>query len=84
MACPEDRRRNRVLPLPKALPAWEKILACARRVRNRAEHGLSTEQQETLKELLAVVQSNMKKSAGDLARNKMTRLAAHGRERGVG
>ena len=67
VACQEDRRRNLVQPLPKALPAWEKILACARRVRARAEHGLTTEQQQTLKELLGIVQANLKSSAKELA-----------------
>ncbi|MBX9652448.1 MarR family transcriptional regulator [bacterium] len=69
VACQEDRRRNLVHPMPKALPAWQKILACAGRVRTRAARGLTHEQQETLKELLGIVQANLKCPAKDLASN---------------
>ena len=58
-ACPEDRRRNLIVPLPKAEAVWSKITACARRIRARAGQGLDEHQMRTLKELLAVVQENL-------------------------
>lgn len=54
-----DRRRNVVVPLAKAQPIWEKIMQCANRVDERAMHGLSTEQEETLRQLLAIVHRNL-------------------------
>lgn len=58
-ACPDDRRRKIIRPLAKAEPAWEKIVACARRVRSRASQGLSGDEQRTLKRLLSIVESNL-------------------------
>lgn len=54
-----DRRRNVVMPLPKAQPIWEKIMQCADRVNERAMLGLSAEQEETLRHLLTIVHQNL-------------------------
>jgi MarR family transcriptional regulator for hemolysin len=62
-ACADDRRRKLVKPLPKADIVWKKITACAERVRGRAAKGMSLRQRETLKQLLALVQSNLSEAA---------------------
>ena len=65
-ACPDDRRRKLIKPLPKATPVWRKITTCAERVRTRAAKGMTVQQKETLKSLLALVQENLSESS-DLA-----------------
>jgi MarR family transcriptional regulator for hemolysin len=57
--CATDRRRKFIAPLPKAEAVWETILACAKRVRARAERNLSRQQLDTLRELLQTVQANL-------------------------
>lgn len=56
---PRDRRCKIIKPLPRARALWEKILESAERVRARATAGMTAEQMETLKSLLAQVQSNL-------------------------
>ncbi|HVJ84448.1 MAG TPA: MarR family transcriptional regulator [Caulifigura sp.] len=58
-ACENDRRVKKIRVLPKAKPVWKKIIQCAERVRGQAERSLTAAQRETLKELLAIVQSNL-------------------------
>jgi MarR family transcriptional regulator for hemolysin len=58
--CPSDRRKNLIRPNPAAEPVWEKIVECAMRVRERATHGLSEQQLDTLKRLLRGVNQNLK------------------------
>ena len=43
-SCPEDRRKKRIRPLPKANPVWKKIVACAERVRSMAFRDMSSDQ----------------------------------------
>ena len=57
--CPDDRRKKLIHPLKAAEPIWSKIVATGRRIRAQAAQGLSAEQLDTLKELLAIVRSNL-------------------------
>lgn len=59
---PEDRRRNVITVSSKAKPVWEKIVACARKIRARAVQGMTPEQLQSLKELLAIVRRNISES----------------------
>lgn len=54
-----DRRRKLVEATPAAKPAWNKIVAAAKRVRSRATRGLTPTQLTQLKKLLNLVQSNL-------------------------
>ena len=58
-ACPDDRRKKRIKPLPKAGPVWKKIVASAERVRGLALHGMTTEEVATLRALLGRVRENL-------------------------
>jgi MarR family transcriptional regulator, transcriptional regulator for hemolysin len=55
----EDQRRKLIRPLEKSKPMWNRIVACATRVRERATQGMSADEVETLKRLLAKVQTNL-------------------------
>lgn len=55
----QDRRKNRVSPLPEALTLWEKIATCGRQVRERALQGVEPSERNKLKSLLAVVRDNL-------------------------
>jgi MarR family transcriptional regulator for hemolysin len=57
--CPSDRRKNLIRANAAAEPVWEKIVECARRVRERATDGLSERQLATLKKLLRRVGQNL-------------------------
>jgi MarR family transcriptional regulator for hemolysin len=57
--CESDRRKKIIHPNEAAEPVWQKILACGRRVRRRASQGLSPEQLDSLREMLAIVQENL-------------------------
>lgn len=65
VACPGDRRKKRVRPLPKARPMWKKIVAVAEKVRSRAAEGLKPDELDTLRRLLAAVQSNLERSRNE-------------------
>ena len=58
-SCPEDRRKKLVSPLKGVEPVWKKILACGRRVRQRATVGLTTDELATLQRLLDRVRHNL-------------------------
>lgn len=60
---PTDRRRKIIKAEPKAEPVWRKMVACARRVRERAAGGLSEEEFKQLRDLLARVQANFEPRA---------------------
>ena len=55
----EDRRCNRLRPSEKIRPEWERVVACARRVEERATRGLSAEQLETLKRTVVAIRGNL-------------------------
>ena len=57
---PDDRRRKVITPLKKAEAMWKTIIACAERVRNRALAGMTAQQLQTLRELLQIVDTNLK------------------------
>jgi MarR family transcriptional regulator for hemolysin len=57
--CPGDRRKKLVRITSAAEPAWNQIVECAARVRQRATRGLSERQLATLKKILAKVQQNL-------------------------
>lgn len=58
-ACPDDRRRKVIRPTPESVPVWEKIVACANRVRDRSVRGLSADQVRSLRALLERVHDNL-------------------------
>ncbi|MEX0710962.1 MAG: MarR family transcriptional regulator [Pirellulales bacterium] len=57
--CPGDKRKRLIRPTPRAKPAWEESVACARRVRARATQGFTPEQMATVKQLLAAMRENL-------------------------
>lgn len=63
-SCAEDRRKKLIFPTDEAEPVWSTIVACAKRVRDRATAGLTGQQLETLKSLLQVVRDNLATSEG--------------------
>ena len=56
---PQDRRRKVITVLPEAKPVWSKMVACLKRLRKKATEGMTPEQVQTLKVLLAQVQENL-------------------------
>jgi MarR family transcriptional regulator, transcriptional regulator for hemolysin len=54
-----DRRRKLVRPVSRARPVWEKVLACARRVRDRATQGIALGDLETTLRVLAAARDNL-------------------------
>jgi MarR family transcriptional regulator, transcriptional regulator for hemolysin len=54
-----DRRKKLVQPTPAARPVWNKIVTVAKRIRERATHGMSATQLRQLKRLLGLVQANL-------------------------
>jgi MarR family transcriptional regulator for hemolysin len=56
----EDRRRKIVTPTPKVKPVWERMAACARRVRARATTGLSAEDLAVVTRVMAKIQDNLR------------------------
>jgi len=63
VTCPADRRKKLVAINRVAEQVWEKIVACAKRVRARAVDGLSPEEIETLKQLVRRIQHNLSEPA---------------------
>lgn len=57
--CSDDRRKRLVFPTQRARTVWEKGVACARRVRARAAHNLSSRELAQLKRLLARVRRSL-------------------------
>jgi MarR family transcriptional regulator for hemolysin len=58
--CPSDRRKKLVRASAAAEPVWDKIVECAKRVRERAIDGLSEQELSTLRKLLDRVAKNIK------------------------
>lgn len=54
-----DRRRKLIEATAAAKPAWNKIVAAAKRVRSRATRGMTATQLTQLKKLLNLVQTNL-------------------------
>lgn len=57
--CSDDRRRKLIHTMPAADEVWEKIVRCAREIRRQAVVGLSVDEIETLRYLLAKVRENV-------------------------
>ena len=57
-ACPEDRRKKHIHPLPAAEELWEKIAVCAREIREQAASGMSEDDRKELRRLLKHIQLN--------------------------
>jgi MarR family transcriptional regulator for hemolysin len=74
--CPSDRRKNLIRANKAAEPVWEKIVACAMRVRERAAQGLSDDQLATLRKLLCRINENLK--SGDLEELAASGAASNG------
>jgi MarR family transcriptional regulator for hemolysin len=58
-ACPDDRRKRIITPTEKALPVWERIIGCAKKINQRANKGLSKSEAATLRSLLERVYTNL-------------------------
>jgi MarR family transcriptional regulator for hemolysin len=58
-ASESDRRSNIIRPTPKAVPMWKRILACAERVNQRSNRGLSEQEVQELRRLLQIVHDNL-------------------------
>jgi MarR family transcriptional regulator for hemolysin len=57
-SCASDRRKNLIHVLPPAEDMWEKIVACAREVRNQATAGFTADEVAMLKNFLHRVRDN--------------------------
>ena len=75
--CPSDRRKKIIRASEAAEPVWEKIVACAARVRRQATDGLSERQLATLRKLLGKIQLNLQQieSGGAARRNTVHSVA---------
>ncbi len=71
----EDRRQKRVCLGVAAEPVWERIAACACRIRETATEGLSVEQTEQLRALLRIVHENL--SRRPAAAERLSAIAAN-------
>jgi MarR family transcriptional regulator for hemolysin len=58
----QDRRRKLIQPTAAAKPAWAKVVAAARQVRERAAGGLSAAQLDQLRKLLTTVRTNLQET----------------------
>lgn len=58
-ACPEDRRRKLVHTLPAAERVWNRIAQVGREIRRQAVQGMTVDEVETLRTLLAKVRENV-------------------------
>lgn len=55
-----DRRKKLIRPTERVEPVWQKMIECGLRIRMKATQGLSPEQLEQLRSILAVMRSNLK------------------------
>jgi MarR family transcriptional regulator for hemolysin len=55
-----DRRKKIITPTAKVRPVWERMTACARRVRAQAAEGISVEELELVKSVLTRMQDNLR------------------------
>lgn len=73
--CEHDRRKKIIRPTREAEPVWEKIAACARRVRQQSTAGLSDDETAELIRLLRKVHQNLNaswKQPGPVAEDVLT------------
>jgi len=57
--CSEDRRKKWITACPAARPAWRKIVACGRKLRQQATDGFTPAELATLHDLLSRVRANV-------------------------
>lgn len=62
-SCPDDRRRKLIHTRPAAEKVWSKIVQCGREIRRQAVEGLTKQEVETLRILLAKVRENVASDA---------------------
>jgi MarR family transcriptional regulator for hemolysin len=62
--CETDRRKKWIRATAEAEPAWEKIVACAKKIREQATAGLSDQQRAELRILLRLVNNNCQTDRG--------------------
>ena len=60
--CESDARCNRIELLPTVRPVWNRIAACARRVRKRALRGVAPQDFETVRGVLKAVLVNLEET----------------------
>ncbi len=58
-ACPGDRRKKLLRPMPRVAPVWKRMVACARRVRARAARRLAPQRVRTMRTMLAAMRENL-------------------------
>jgi len=58
-ADPHDRRRKIIRPTDRVTPFWERMVACARAMRNRATDGILPEDLARTKQLLERILENL-------------------------
>lgn len=58
-AAPHDRRRKIVRPAARVQPIWDTIMACIRRVRARATHGIDPDEVERARLVLVAISQNL-------------------------
>lgn len=63
----KDRRKKMIYPTPRVMPMWEKMVACAMRVRGRALRGVSNEQLTVLRDVLATMRRQLTEDRPDAA-----------------
>jgi MarR family transcriptional regulator, transcriptional regulator for hemolysin len=56
---PDDRRIRTIRPTPGAIPVWQRIVRCARTVRQQSEQGLSEGEVDLLRKLIGRVYENL-------------------------
>ncbi len=64
--CPNDRRKKRFRPTPKAQAVWGRLLQCCHAVRERATEGLSSEELAALKRTCEVIRQNLGQESAEL------------------
>jgi len=77
-ADPGDKRRKIIRATEQVEPVWTKMVECAKRVRGTAVAGLSGEELETLRTLLARVRDNIGRSSKNGATAEPAMAAADG------
>jgi MarR family transcriptional regulator for hemolysin len=58
-ACLDDRRRNRIIPTPKAVAVWKQAMELCQRIREQATAGLSDDEVATLKAICQRIRLNL-------------------------
>jgi MarR family transcriptional regulator for hemolysin len=57
--CPNDRRKKWIQSTRQVIPVWDRMVECARRVRDRATDGIPAGDLKTAWRVLETVQSNL-------------------------